>query len=101
MDDSNTASLDWSPWLDFNREAISQIAELEGVFKMHSEMKILFMGSGQNLRNSLLDCLSNPCVSKAKRFSYAFSHSSEKLIDELLLEYRTKHGGRLPNCMES
>ena len=101
MDDTNTGSLDWSPWLDFNRDAISQIAELEGVFKMHSEMKILFMGSGQNLRNSLLDCLSNPCVSKAKRFSYAFSHSSERIVDELLLEYRNKHGGRLPNCMES
>ena len=101
MDDKNTGSLDWSPWLDFNREAISQIAELEGVFKMHSEMKILFMGSGQNLRNSLLDCLSNPCISKAKRFSYAFSHCSERMADELLLEYRNKHGGRLPNCMES
>jgi hypothetical protein len=101
MNDTNIETLEWSPWLDFDSVTISHIAESEGVFKMHSGMKILFMGSSRNLRDSLLQCLSNPCVSRAKRFSFAITQSSEKVKDELLIEYRAKHEGKLPICMES
>ena len=93
-------SLDWSPWVDFNRDNISDIAESEGVYKIHAGMKILFIGSSQNLRESVLGCLSDPCISNAKRFSYAIIESADKVKEQLLNEYRNKHGGRLPICME-
>ena len=101
MNDSTIEALDWSPWLDFNRDNIFNIAESEGVYKLHAGMKILFIGSSQNIRQSLLGCLSNPCISKAKRFSYAITQSSDKINEQLLNEYRNKHNGSLPTCMEN
>ena len=101
MNDTKIEALDWSPWLNFDRDNISNIAESEGVYKMHAGMKILFIGSSQNLRESLLECLSNPCISKAKRFSYAITQSSDKMNEQLLNEYRNKHDGKLPTCMEN
>lgn len=100
MNDINIQALDWSPWLDFDRDNISNVAESEGVFKMHAGMKILLIGSSQNLREALLECLSNLCVSKAKRFSYAVTPSSNEIKENLLNEYRSNHDGRLPSCME-
>jgi hypothetical protein len=100
MSDPKTEALDWSPWLDFNRDNISNIAKSEGVYKLHADMKILFMGSSENVRESLLSCLSNPCISKAKRFSYAITQSSDKINEQLLKEYRNTHKGKLPTCME-
>ena len=100
MNDPEVKALEWSPWLDFNKDNIIKIAESEGVYRMHTSMKILFMGSGENLRQSLFECLSNPCISKAERFSYAMSQSSYKVREQLLNEYRNRHNGRLPRCME-
>jgi hypothetical protein len=100
VNEAKIEELDWSPWLDFDRDNVSNIAESEGVYKMHVGMKILFMGSNQNLRQSLLECLSKPCISKAKRFSYAITQSSDKIKEQLLNEYRSKHNGKLPTCME-
>jgi hypothetical protein len=98
----NIEGLDWSPWLDFNRPNILTIPESAvGVYKLHASMKIFYIGSSsQNLRQSLLNCLSDPCISKATRFSYAITQSAEKLKDQLLDEYRSKHNGKLPTCME-
>jgi hypothetical protein len=63
-------------------------------------MKILYIGnSTQNIKKSLIDCLSDPCISKAKRFSYAQTESSDKVKEQLLNEYRSKHNGKLPECM--
>jgi hypothetical protein len=101
VNDTNIEALDWSPWLDFDSDNISNIAESEGVYKLHAGMKILFIGSSQNLRKALLECLSNPCISNAKRFSYAITQSSDKINEQLLNEYRNKHNGTLPTCMES
>jgi hypothetical protein len=100
MNDAKIEALDWSPWLDFNRDNIINIAESEGVYRMHAAMKILFVGSSENLRRSLFECLSNPCISKAERFSYAMTLSSCKAKEKLLTEYRNRHDGRLPSCME-
>ena len=100
MNDESTKALEWSPWLDFDRDNIANIAESEGVYKTHAGMKILFIGSSQNLRESILGCLSDPCISKAKRFSYAIIESADKVKEQLLDEYRNKHNGKLPNCME-
>ncbi len=100
MNDERIEALDWSPWLDIDIDNIANIAESEGVYKIHAGMKILFIGSSQNLRESLLGCLSDPCISKAKRFSYAITESADKVKEQLLNEYRNKHNGKLPSCME-
>jgi hypothetical protein len=100
MNDERMEALDWSPWLDFHIENIDNIAETEGVYKIHAGMKILFIGSGQNLRESMRGCLSDPCINKASRFSYAIIESADKVKEQLVNEYRNKHSGRLPICME-
>jgi hypothetical protein len=67
---------------------------------MHASMKIFYIGSStQNIRQALLDCLSDPCISKASRFSYALTDSADKLKEQLLNEYRSKQNGEIPICM--
>jgi hypothetical protein len=100
VNDERIEALDWSPWIDFDIDNIANIAESEGVYKIHASMKILFIGSSQNLRESMLGCLSDPCISNARRFSFAIIESADKVKEEILNEYRNKHGGRLPICME-
>jgi hypothetical protein len=93
-------SLEWSSWLDFDHTNIGNIPESEGVYKLHANMKILFIGSGQNLRQSLMQDITNPCISKGARFSYAVTESADKIRENLLNEYRNKHNGKSPLCME-
>ena len=95
-------TLNWSEWLDFDRSNIASIVpEISGVYKLHASMKILYIGSdNQNLRQSLLDCFSDPCTSKARRFSYAITDSADKSKEQLLIVYGSKHNGKLPMCME-
>jgi hypothetical protein len=100
MNNESIEAIDWSPWLDFDRDNITNVAESEGVYKIHAGMKILFIGSGQNLRESILGCLSYPCMKEAKRFSYAIIGSADKVKIQLLNEYRNKHDGKLPTCMQ-
>jgi len=100
VNNESTDTLEWSSWLDFDRQNITNIPESEGVYKIHAGMKILFIGGARNLRESILGCLSDPCINKAKRFSYAITESSDKIKEQILNEYRNKHNGRLPTCME-
>ena len=99
--DDTLETLQWSPWLNFDKATITEIPESEGVYKMHASMKILFIGSSHNLRKSLLESLSDSCLNKATRFSYTITTSSDKIQELLLNEYRMKHSGQLPLCMES
>ena len=93
--------LNWSEWLDFNKPTVENTPEGAGVYKMHTSMKIFYVGSNmQNIRQSLLQCLSDPCISKATRFSYALTDSADKVKEHLLNEFRSKHNGKLPMCME-
>lgn len=101
MDNENIETLNWSSWFNFDKETITKMPESEGVYKMHASMKILFIGSSYNLRKSLLESLSDSCLNKATRFSYTITQSSEKIQERLLNEYRMKHNGGLPLCMES
>ena len=101
MNSDDIETLIWSSWLNFDKESITEIPEVEGVYKMHASMKILFIGNSKNLRKSLFESLSNPCLKKAKRFSYALSQSSDKIKEIVLNEYTLKHNGKLPLCMES
>lgn len=100
--DNVEETLNWSDWLDFDQSNIvSIVPEISGVYKLHASMKILYIGSdNQNLRQSLVDCFSDPCISKARRFSYAKTESADKAKKHLLNEYRSKHNGKLPMCME-
>jgi excinuclease UvrABC nuclease subunit len=101
MNSDNIDTLNWSSWLNFDKETIFEIPETEGVYKMHASMKILYIGSSSNLRKSLLESLSNSCLNKATRFSYAVTQSSDKVKVNLLNEYSSKHNGKLPKCIES
>jgi hypothetical protein len=93
----------WSEWLDFNHSVITTTANLDkhGVFKVHANMKILYIGSGTNIKQSLLESLSDPCISKAKRFSYLITENAEHVKEQILREYRESHGGSLPTCMDN
>lgn len=98
---SNEDGLTWSEWLDFERHTVEAIPESARVYKMHATMKILFIGSSaQSVRQSLLDCLSDPCIRKATRFAYALTDSADKVKEQLLNESRSKHNGKLPVCIE-
>lgn len=93
----------WSKWLDFNRETITSVVPQEsGLFKVHASMKILYIGIAQNLRTTLLDFISDPCIGKGQRFSFMVNRGSlENLKMDLLIDYKLRHNGKLPACMES
>ena len=93
---------EWSEWLDFNRETITSIVPQEsGLFKVHASMKILHIGTAQNLRTTLLDFTLDPCVGKGQRFSFMINRGSlENLKRNLLIEYKLRHNGMLPDCMK-
>jgi excinuclease UvrABC nuclease subunit len=99
--DDTLETLQWSSWLNFDKATITEIPESEGIYKMHASMKILFIGNSHNLRKSLLESLSDSCLNKATRFSYTVTQTSDKIQELLLNEYRMKHSGQLPLCMES
>ncbi|MGI9010700.1 MAG: DUF7508 domain-containing protein [Nitrososphaeraceae archaeon] len=99
MDNENIEILNWSSWLNFDKETITNIPESEGVYKIHVSMKILFIGCSYNLKHSLLESLSNSCLKEGTRFSYAITQSSDKIKEFLLIEYRRKHKGGMPLCM--
>jgi hypothetical protein len=101
LDTKLPEELIWSEWLNFDKSTVENIPEEAGIYKMHASMKILYIGSNsQNIRQSLLDCLSDPCVSKATRFSYALTESADMVKRIILNEYRNKHNTKLPACME-
>jgi hypothetical protein len=91
--------LEWSSWVDFNTTTIDDVPESEGVYKLHASMKILFIGSSKNLRQSLKQDLTNPCINNNSRFSYAIVAAADRIKEDLLIEYRNKHDGKLPLCM--
>lgn len=90
---------EWSQWLDFDSMNIEATPESPGVFVMHTSMKILFIGSSQNVRGELLGRLLDSCTGKSKRFRYIVTSSFEALREQLVKEYVDKHGN-LPACME-
>jgi hypothetical protein len=100
MSDEKVESLDWSAWLDYENSSFNSLPESPGVYKMHIGMKILYIGSGNSLKESLQLSLSDPCINQAKRYSYALTSSPDSVKNQLLVEYRSKHDGKLPACME-
>jgi hypothetical protein len=95
----NNELLEWSSWVDFNTTTIDDVPESEGVYKLHASMKILFIGSSKNLRQSLKQDLTNPCINNNSRFSYTIVKAADRIKEDLLIEYQNKHDGKLPLCM--
>ena len=88
---SKRSENEWSIWLDFNRETISSLVpEDSGLFKIHASMKVLYIGIAQNLKKALQDSIVDPC-----------HDSLDNLKMELLKDYKLRHNGKLPACMES
>jgi len=92
--------LSWSEWLEFNKENVTKVSQTAGVFRMHTAMKIMYIGNTENLQKRLDEMLVAPCTSEAKRFCYIETGEHEKIKDELLKDYRQRHDGKLPKCME-
>ena len=92
--------LHWSEWLEFNNENVSKVPQTPGVFRMHAAMKMMYIGNAENLQKRLGEALVAPCTSEAKRFCYIETVQHEKIKDYILLDYRQRHDGKLPRCME-
>ena len=90
----------WSGWLDFDAGTVDGIPSEPGVFVMHAAMKILYIGGSESLREDLAGRLADPCTRDASRFKYMLAPNYRDVRDGLLGEYRERHGGRLPRCME-
>ena len=95
-----TQDVTWSEWLNFDKENISNIPSKPGVFRMHAAMKILHIGNTENLQNSLYKALEEPCTCDANRYCYVETSEHEQLKNDLIQEYKEKHEGKLPKCME-
>lgn len=90
----------WSEWLDFDRAHVEQVPEVAGAYTMHASMKMMHIGSSDNIRKSLIELLADPCVNKAKRFHYMLTQSHAAVREQLLKDYVDKHQGKMPGCME-
>lgn len=90
----------WSDWLDFNTDIILTVPEAPGVFMMHTKMKVMYIDVADNLRKGLFEAIKLPCVSEAKRFRYMPTLSPQAIKDELIADYKKRHEGKLPVCME-
>ena len=67
---------------------------------MHAAMKILYIGNTENLQNRLYKALEEPCTGDASRYCYVETSKHEQLKNDLIQEYKEKHEGKLPKCME-
>ena len=91
----------WSDWLDFNEQTISKIPRSAGVYMMHASMKILFIGGSENIKDSIQDKEKEQCITKATRVRYMQTSSYEQIADDLIKDYRDRHEGKLPQCMQN
>jgi hypothetical protein len=90
---------DWSDWLDFSQETFEIIPKSPGVFMMHAAMKILFIGGSNNMKKSIKEIASKECISKSTRVRYRKEESFEKVKQELIVDFKKRHKGYLPSCM--
>ena len=93
-------SQEWSEWLDFDKAHVDSVPEAAGVYLMHAGMKVMHIGGSENIRKTLQNLLTDPCAGKAKRFHYMQTQNHTSVADELLRDYKEKHQGKLPSCME-
>ena len=96
-----TSQYSWSDWLDFSQNGVLSVPEKPGVFMMHAAMKVLFIDNSTNLKKSLQESLTMPCVSEAKRFRFMVSDEHEKIKQDLIEDYKNRHDGKMPSCMST
>jgi len=94
-------SEEWSQWLDFDKANIASVPESAGVFVMHANMKMLYIGGSRNIRLGLIEQHSNECSSKAKRFRYMLTPFPDDVRASLLKDYAEKHQGKMPICNDN
>lgn len=90
----------WSEWCDFNPPAVAAAPETPGVFMMHASMKILYIGGAGSIREGLTESMGMPCARDATRFKYMEEAEYGKIRDEIVADYRKRHDGDLPRCMQ-
>jgi len=90
----------WSDWLDYNKEIVSKIPQVAGVYMMHASMKVLFIGGAENIRIDIQDKENNQCISKATRVRYMQTRSFEQITNDLIKDYQNRHEGKCPQCMK-
>ena len=90
----------WSEWYSFDEQNIANVPSLPGVFRMHAAMKILLIDNDEDMQKGLLKALKAPCTSEAGRFCYFQTDSHKQLKEKLIHEYKEKHDGKLPKCMQ-
>ncbi len=95
-----TQDVTWSEWFNFDKENISKIPSKPGVFRMHAAMKILYIDNTENLQNRLFKAFEESCTCDASRYCYIETSEHEQLKNDLIQEYKEKHDGKLPKCME-
>jgi len=61
-------------------------------------MKILYIGGSENMKKAI-GGISEKFVSNATRFRYREEAEFEKIRNELITDYKKRHEGRSPECM--
>jgi hypothetical protein len=90
----------WSDWIDSNEETLSQIPQSEGIYMMHSSMKILCINGTKNIKKSIKEKLSQPCIPENTRLRFMQTSEFEKISEELIKDYKNRHEGNVPSCMQ-
>ncbi|MFQ5998758.1 MAG: hypothetical protein ACE5KO_05580 [Candidatus Bathyarchaeia archaeon] len=83
--------------MNFDKDSTENVPHASGIYVMHTAMKILYVGYSYDMRKSLGENRSDPCISEAKRFRYMLTNSPDEAKKKLLKEYFEKHG-QLPRC---
>lgn len=86
-------------WVDYNQDMVSKTPETSGVYMMHENMKILFIGGSKNIKKSIEETTSEKCISRASRFRYKKEENYEKISKELILDFKKRHEGKYPEYM--
>jgi hypothetical protein len=66
---------------------------------MHAAMEILFIGGSENMKESITESSLKKGISKATRVRYRKEKLFENVKHELILDFKKRHEGHLPSCM--
>lgn len=90
----------WSDWTDFNEDNISEIPQKAGVFMMHSAMQILCIEGTKNIKNTITGKFLQRYTSDNTRLRYMITEDFERISENMIRDYKNRHEGNLPLCMQ-
>ncbi len=96
----SSSELNWSEWFEFNQENINKSPSRGGVFRMHQNMKMMYIGNSDNIQKRLSQLLKEACIADSKRFCFIESPNHEQIKEQVLNDYKNRHEGKLPKCMQ-